>query len=317
MPSLSVIMPVFNTGAYLSEAIESVLNQHADRGLPVPSFELILVDDNSTDATTLAILRGAKENGRIRVINNKRSKGAAGARNSGIDSARGEWIGFLDSDDLWFPNSLAARWRTVVEHPEAQWVGANFRLLKPSAESDGFPVFDSAATLFSKLPEGQSETKVERLKCPVEKFGEKCFIGIMTVMIKRTLIVRKGLFSEGLPRSEDYHLWFRCAFDQDLWLAKVDVAFYRIHSASLTHGNAPRYMHEDKMIEQLQRLPEGRPYFDLLMRRLDFVMQDHCYFYRGKRNHPAATKAALHWIRRRPFNPAAWKELIACSLRAG
>jgi glycosyltransferase involved in cell wall biosynthesis len=313
---VSIIMPVFNTGAYLEDAIASVLDQHADGAVALPDVELILVDDNSSDPATLAILDRAADDPRMRVMRNARSKGAAGARNTGIDAARGEWIGFLDSDDLWFPDSLALRWRTVLDHPEAKWVGAGFRLLKPSADASGEPAFDTAASLLGKV-ERQQAPAVERLERPVARFGEQCFIGIMTVLIKRDLIVQKGMFSEQLQRSEDYHLWFKCAFDQDLWLVKADVAFYRIHGASLTHGNAPRHLHEDEMIDELLHRREGRSYSDLLLRRLDFVMQDHCYFYRGQKTYSAALRTAVRWIRRRPFQLSAWKELLACSLKVG
>lgn len=317
MPSISIIMPVFNTGAYLSEAIDSVLNQQPHGGVGVPQFELILVDDGSTDPATLAILRAAPNDARISVIANDRSKGAAGARNTGIDAARGEWIGFLDSDDLWFPTSLSMRWHAVLDHPEAQWIGASFRLLKPTGERGGKSEFAGAAELLGALPEPQGDIAVERLHRPVARFGENCFIGIMTVLMKRSLLLQKGLFTEELLRSEDYHLWFRCAFDQDLWLVKADVAFYRIHGASLTHGNAPRHLHEDEMIEQLRQLPEGRHHSALLKRRLDFVLQDHCYFYRGQKAYSAAMRVALQWIRQRPLNASAWKELLACGFRVG
>lgn len=103
-PMISIIMPVFNTGAYLIEAINSVLNQQPVSGCELPSFELLIVDDQSIDQETIEILDGASLlDTRIQVFKNQRKKGAAGARNTGIMNARGKWIGFLDSDDIWFP----------------------------------------------------------------------------------------------------------------------------------------------------------------------------------------------------------------------
>jgi hypothetical protein len=125
------------------------------------------------------------------------------------------------------------------------------------------------------------------------------------------------MFNENLPRAEDYHLWFQCAFENDLWMIQADITFYRIHSASLTHGDTPRFLHEDKMIDELLRHRDSRQHVEVLQRRLDLVMQDHCYFYRSQRSFLAGLSISLQWICKRPLNPAAWKELIACSLRAG
>ena len=109
-PMISIIMPVFNTGAYLIEAINSVLNQQPVSGCELPSFELLIVDDQSIDQETIEILDGASLlDTRIQVFKNQRKKGTVGARNTGIINARGKWIGFLDSDDIWFPDSLGMR----------------------------------------------------------------------------------------------------------------------------------------------------------------------------------------------------------------
>jgi glycosyltransferase involved in cell wall biosynthesis len=315
-PQVSIIMPVFNTGKYLSEAICSVLEQQASLDCAVPDFELVVVDDHSTDPQTLEILqRFSHADPRVTVLKNQRSKGAAGARNTGILHSQGEWIGFLDSDDILTPQSLATRWYHILQKPEIEWIGARFKLLKPKTDASGNPFFDTAQTLFADIPPHAPPAPIKRLHKPVAEFSKSCMVGIMTVLVQRQLVVGKGMFNEKLRRAEDFHLWFQCAFQHDLWILDADIAFYRIHSASLTHGDAPKLLHEDAMIELLLEDPQGMQHKELLLKRFDLVMQDNCYFYRGKRQFGTALRNALQWLKKRPGNPAAWKELLACCLR--
>ena len=248
---------------------------------------------------------------------NARKKGAAGARNTAILNARGTWIGFLDSDDILFPESLALRWRSISRNQDIRWIGAEFQLLKSASGLQGKPVFESADRLIAGLAENKSQPEALRIPRPVGEFGNRCMLGIMTVLIERTLILEKGMFNEQLQRAEDYHLWFKCAFDNDLWMIKSAVAFYRIHPGSLTHGNHPKHLHEDTMIKLLLREPAASIHKTTLTKRFDLVMQDHCYFYRGQKIFGSALKTALRWITKRPLQRSAWKELIACGLRVG
>lgn len=309
-------MPVFNTGAYLRDAVASVLGQRPLDGQALPAFELLLVDDGSTDPATLEILESFASHPAVRLLRNARSKGAAGARNTGIEAAAGEWISFLDSDDLLFPYALARRWQVVSTQPEAAWIAARFKLLRPAAGADGQLRFASAGELLA-MPAPAAPTTVRRLALPVAEFAAECMVGIMSVLIRRDLVRAKGMFDERLPRSEDYHLWFKCARDHDLWLLEEDVAWYRIHSASLTHGDAPRFLHEERMLGMMLADQQWRPHRELLLKRLDLVLQDHCYFYRGRQRFGLARACAMHWLRRRPLHAPAWKELIASSLRRG
>lgn len=99
MPMLSIIVPVYNTGQYISQCIESVLNQS------YCSFELLLIDDGSTDESGAICDEYAKKDSRIRVFH-KENGGVSSARNLGLDHASGEWIYFVDSDDQVLPGGL-------------------------------------------------------------------------------------------------------------------------------------------------------------------------------------------------------------------
>lgn len=313
---ISIIMPVFNTGAYLDEAIASVIAQTAPAGSDMPSYELLVVDDRSTDPLTLGILdRYARTSPQVRVMPNERGKGAAGARNTGVINARGRWVGFLDSDDLWFPHALAARWSFIKTQPSATWVAAHFYLQTIEKGLQKDPLSQRSPTLYGMIKSDYDRAKASRLERPVALFTKYCAVGIHTVLILRDLMVAKGYFDEGLARAEDYHFWLRCAVDQDLWYVPADIAVYRIRPGSLTRRKEPMYFHEDSMIEDLLGRKEFLPYAELLKKRLDFVLADYCWYYRGEKMHREAIKWAARWIAKNPTHPGAWKQLVTALIR--
>lgn len=103
MELVSVVIPVYNRKHTIEKAIRSVLAQ------TYHNVEVIVVDDGSTDSTPTIVAALSKEDPRIRYIRYKTNRGAQAARNTGIRAARGEWIAFLDSDDVWLPQSLELR----------------------------------------------------------------------------------------------------------------------------------------------------------------------------------------------------------------
>jgi len=315
-PIISIVMPVFNTGSYLSEAIDSVLQQQPIDGCAVPSYELIIVDDNSTDPETLAILDSVPRlDPRIRIFKNEREKGPAGGRNTGILHAQGAWIGFLDSDDMWLPNALAVRWCFILDNPDAKWVGANHYLLKPTLELVIPPLSKRSPLLYAAIRKDYDAGRASRLARPVEMFAKDCLLQTGTVLLDRELLLAKGMFDEELRRAEDYHLWFKCALDNDLWMLPFDVVVYRIHPGSLTHGDDPKYLYEDRMIALLLQDPSFKRYGNLLRERLDLVLRDHCDHYRSQKFYGTAFHWASEWVAKRPLASAAWRQLLASVLR--
>ncbi len=97
---VSIVMPTFNSENYISESIKSVINQSYE------NWELLITDDFSTDNTNKIIRDFQKQDSRIRLFNLKVNKGAGIARNNSISNAKGRFIAFLDSDDVWEPFKL-------------------------------------------------------------------------------------------------------------------------------------------------------------------------------------------------------------------
>jgi len=185
-PQVSVIIPTYNRGWILKEAIDSVLAQD------YKDLELIVVDDGSTD-NTFEIL--ASYGNDIKVLFQE-NKGVSAARNRGITEASGQLIAFLDSDDLWLPRKLSTQIDFFNQMPDALicqteeiWVRNGIRV-NPKKRH--------------KKPSGMI----------FEPSLELCLVSPSAVMIRRSLFDRVGEFDITLPACEDYDLWLRisCRF---------------------------------------------------------------------------------------------------------
>lgn len=180
---ISVIIPTFNRAQLLVEAVRSVLDQKDVR----EKVEIIVVDDGSTDNTTEAL---GSLGANICCIRHEHS-GVSTARNLGIARSSGEWIAFLDSDDLWLPDKLCAQMKFFSEHPEIFlcqtdeiWI-RNGRRINPRK--------------YHRKPSGYC--------FPV--LLERCLVSPSAVVVHRRLFDEVGLFDESLPACEDYDLWLR------------------------------------------------------------------------------------------------------------
>ena len=108
-PRVSIVMPAYNCIRYISWAVESVLEQS------YPDWELIIVDDCSQDGSRERIETFSALDSRIRAFRNERNLGVGRSRNRGVELAKGEWIAFLDSDDLWEPEKLSRQLQFMAE----------------------------------------------------------------------------------------------------------------------------------------------------------------------------------------------------------
>lgn len=180
-PLVSVIIPTYNRGWIVREAIDSVLAQDFH------DFELIVVDDGSTDDTA-DILKSYHD--RITVLIQP-NNGVSAARNKGIRASSGRYIAFLDSDDRWLPQKLSRQIDFFDGNPDAQicqteeiWI-RNGRRVNPKTRH--------------RKPSGMI----------FERSLQLCLVSPSAVMIRRVLLDRVGLFDENLPACEDYDMWLR------------------------------------------------------------------------------------------------------------
>ncbi len=182
-PLISIIIPVYNRSETVGAAIESVLEQ------TYRHYEIIIVDDGSTDATAEALKAYAD---RATVITREHS-GPSAARNSGIGASHGEYIALLDSDDIWLPKKLETQVSFFLEHPEIKvcqteeiWLrnGVRVNPMKKHKKHSGW-IFKQCLPL--------------------------CIVSPSAVMVHKSVFQHVGLFDETMQACEDYDLWLRIA----------------------------------------------------------------------------------------------------------
>ena len=147
-PLVSIVIPVHNRPAKIVTALESI------RAQTYLDWEVIVVDDGSSDNTAKVIEQLASENARIRLIRHGHDRGAQAARNTGIRAAEGEWIAFLDSDDQWLPDSLELRLR-VAERENVSVVHSGSYIIERNETVKLFRVEQPSGRVYNALLAGE------------------------------------------------------------------------------------------------------------------------------------------------------------------
>lgn len=211
MPAVSVIMPAFNVAPYIADAIDSVLAQtHAD-------FELVVVDDGSTDDTA-GIVRGRQRRDPRIVLHRQENQGLAAARNTALRHATGDLLALLDSDDLWAPRFLEAQLAILAARPEVDIVTGNAWTL--GSYEDGLPA--------RPTPDARPAPNLSTI------LGDEFSVFIMSVFHRR-VYDRIGGFDEMLRTNEDFDYWLRAAL-AGFTFARNDepLGYYRRRDDSLS-----------------------------------------------------------------------------------
>jgi glycosyltransferase involved in cell wall biosynthesis len=209
MAKVSVIIPVFNSAATLRESIDSVLGQ------TFSDFEVIIVDDGSTDnSRTIISEQAARFPGRIRYLY-QANAGTAAARNAGIKEARGEYVALLDADDLWTPDKLQIQTSFMDDNPQYGFTYTETL------------VIDAHGTTIGHWKKRQ---RTETFEC----LYEQNFVYVLTVMIRKSCFDKVGLMDTNLQVSADYDLWLRLARHFSFKNIPLPLAKYRLHAGNIS-----------------------------------------------------------------------------------
>lgn len=204
---ISIIMPAYNAARYIEEAITSVLNQ------TYQNWELIIIDDYSTDETAQLIQAFCKKDSRIHHIINKINLGVAKSRNKGISIAAGEWVAFLDSDDCWHPEKLKKQIDFAESHKgEFIFSGSGF--------------MDQSSTLLDYyLAVPEEITYKELLKQNI--------ISCSSVLIRKSLLINYPM-EHASKMHEDFAVWLQILRNETNFAYGINepLLIYRITSTS-------------------------------------------------------------------------------------
>lgn len=199
MPGLvSIVMPSYNTAQYIAESIQSVLKQSYQ------DWELIIVDDCSTDNTD-EIVAPFLADKRIKYLKNTKNSGAAVSRNRALKEAKGRWIAFLDSDDLWFTDKLGKQ-ISFMESNGYSFSYTNYLEIDSEGKKNGIKVTG---------PKKITETG----------FYNYCWPGCLTVMYDAKVV---GLIQiADIKKNNDYAMWLKVCRKADCYLLDDELALYR------------------------------------------------------------------------------------------
>jgi glycosyltransferase involved in cell wall biosynthesis len=230
-----VITPAYNASEFLPQTIASALSQ------TYRDFELLVVDDGSTDNTLEIAQRFTSTDSRIRVLRRSHA-GPSAARNSAIAQARGEYLALLDSDDLWQPTFLEAQVSLLRARPRVDVVTGN-------AYNLGGPLHGQP----------MNPTHGCREIAPLEILQRENSIFIMSVF-RRVVVERTGGFDESLPLNEDYDFWIRAAHAGCVFLYNpVPLGHYRRRPDSMSSNHLQMVTGIMHVLRKAQRLFAGRP----------------------------------------------------------
>jgi glycosyltransferase involved in cell wall biosynthesis len=210
LPKVSVIIPTHNRADFLRGALSSVLNQ------TYQNFEIIVVDDASTDDTAKVV--AAFNDERIRFLQHENNRGGSAARNTGILASQCDYIAFLDDDDEWLPDKLRKQIEVLVACPQ-----------------------EVGGVCTGCLDVDKANGKVIRQRIPTKRGNisrelliENCIGGTSSMLLRKVCLQQVGLFDESLPRSQDYDLWIRISREFLFECIQEPLFKYHVHDKRIS-----------------------------------------------------------------------------------
>lgn len=276
MPKVSVIIPTYNYAKYLPETIDSVLRQ------TYQDLEIIVIDDGSTDNTKEIIQRYIRSSDKIKYILQE-NKGPAAARNRGIKEAKGEYIAFLDSDDIWVTEKLDIQASYLEQNKDIFFLYAKADVLNEHGKKIGIK------------PESNQHHEFKKL---IFEWG---YFPTATVMIRKECFDKVGFFSEDLRIMEDIHLWIRISRHYKMHGMDQILGIYHRHSNNVTLNKELVYKSTAMVYEKiLAEFPNDVPRKKLRQRIAQYYYQLGKYYFDLQR-YPDATRHVWHAIKTYPF----------------
>lgn len=220
-PLLSVIVPTYNCEAFIGDALDSILSQgHAQ-------MEIVIADDGSTDGTLAVVERFGS---RVRVFR-QANRGPAAARNLAVRESRGDYLAFLDGDDLWLPDKLSAQMAYLRANPQTKVVYGNWLVWNTQADGRYH-----AEDLVVPADDDPTLIEDENSGWVYPKLLLDSIIHIIAAVIHRSVYERVDGFDESLRTGSDWDFWLRVAQHFPAVKLQKTVAVYRQNPTSVTYA---------------------------------------------------------------------------------
>jgi glycosyltransferase involved in cell wall biosynthesis len=279
-PRVSVVIPTYNRAHLVSRSIQSVLSQ------TYQDFEVIVVDDGSTDNTSEAVNSIGDE--RVNYIRHDVNKGASASRNTGIRAARGELIGFLDSDDEWLPQKLQKQVdRFDIASPNVGLVYGGYVVIDDETKK----------AIGQVHPEKRGYVFKEVLKASHPPSP-------LTPLVKRECFEKVGLFDEDIRFGEDWDMWLRIAEHYEFDFVDEMVAKYHVSRHQVTRDRVSALEELSKFRAKHQRQLSENP--AILAHQLKWIGQRYLldgeyaaargYLVQAVRANPRGVRLYIHLL---------------------
>lgn len=211
-PLVTVLMPAYNSEAFVGEAVASMLAQ------TFTDFELLVIDDGSTDSTG-AVLEAIRDP-RLRLVSNPYNIGLIRTLNRGLELATGHYVARMDADDVSVPERLERQVEFLESHTEVDVLGTMANLINESGEAIGN---------ISDYPTDADDVRADLLR--------ECCLIHPTVMFRRDVVRAVGGYDPGAPHAEDYDLWLRLSDDHGIANLPEKLVSYRLHRNQVSVRN--------------------------------------------------------------------------------
>lgn len=208
-PLVSVIIPTFNSGRYLADAVRSVFAQ------TYPAVECVVIDDGSTDETDDILNELLRLHPCLKTAR-KANGGLSSARNMGLGLCSGDLVSFLDADDVLLPDKIERQVAFLNAHPDIGFVYGDYLLVTENLQPFAF--------FTAEMPRGLD---------PLDALCYRNWFNSLVALVRRTVIDRVGNFDEELAVAEDWDYWIRCANVARISYLAGPVALYRQHQSQI------------------------------------------------------------------------------------
>lgn len=312
---ISVIVPAYEAGALLLEALASVSKQE---GLMANmDYEVVIADDGSSSPESLVALDEARRLPWVTVVQTPGRVGPSGARNLAVSHARGEWLSFLDADDLYSPDALRVRLGAVAEYPDVNCVATDFAEFSASSAHDLKRLAGVIATTplrRASVQEAYDTGQAILLDKPLSKFVGALPLGIDAVFVRKSIFDQLGGFPENYYIGEDIHLWLRIAACGKIAFVPQVTAYCRRGHASLTSGENQMNLKTAHCYKHLIKDPLMTPVRAQIRSLIAKAYLSESYMARAQHRNVAAWLMAMQAVRWCPFKATGWRAILLSPL---
>lgn len=263
-PLVSIVLPVYNGSRFLRDSIDSCLAQ------TYPSWELVIVDDCSTDATSTVLEDCRRKDARIRIVRHDVNRGLPAALNTGFRVAVGEYLAWTSDDNLYRPRALSAMTAFLDTHPDIGLVYADYSYIDEAGKVTGTKTAPPVDTIWDSNPVGP------------------CFL------YRRDVRNRIGDYTEALFTAEDYDYWLRITAQYKVGVIHENLYMYRLHGGSLTSQRQEKI--QLAVLEAVRRNLKNQSWMSRRSRAQGYIHHGWRAWYLGKKRLSRQLLSAAFWL---------------------